>query len=43
LAKQLEYPFRLTAMGRYEDFRWVTYYEHHHVPLILSPAPAPGR
>jgi 2-haloacid dehalogenase len=23
-AKQLEYCFRLTAMGRYEDFRWVT-------------------
>jgi 2-haloacid dehalogenase len=23
-AKQLEYSFRLTAMGRYEDFRWVT-------------------
>ncbi|HEY7276202.1 MAG TPA: haloacid dehalogenase type II, partial [Trebonia sp.] len=22
--KQLEYSFRLTAMGRYEDFRWVT-------------------
>ena len=22
--KQLEYTFRLTAMGRYEDFRWVT-------------------
>jgi 2-haloacid dehalogenase len=22
--KQLEYAFRLTAMGRYEDFRWVT-------------------
>ena len=23
-AKQLEYSFRLTAMGLYEDFRWVT-------------------
>jgi 2-haloacid dehalogenase len=23
-SKQLEYSFRLTAMGRYEDFRWVT-------------------
>jgi 2-haloacid dehalogenase len=23
--KQLEYSFRLTAMGRYEDFRWVTF------------------
>jgi len=23
-AKQLEYSFRLTAMGRYQDFRWVT-------------------
>jgi 2-haloacid dehalogenase len=23
-AKQLEYSFRLTAMGHYEDFRWVT-------------------
>jgi len=23
-AEQLEYSFRLTAMGRYEDFRWVT-------------------
>jgi 2-haloacid dehalogenase len=23
-AKQLEYSFRLTAMGRYEDFSWVT-------------------
>lgn len=23
-AKQLEYSFRLTAMGRYEDYRWVT-------------------
>jgi len=23
-AKQLEYSFRLTAMGRYEDFPWVT-------------------
>ena len=23
-AKQLEYSFRLTAMGMYEDFRWVT-------------------
>lgn len=23
-AKQLEYSFRLTAMGRYEDFRWLT-------------------
>ena len=23
-AKQLEYSFRLTAMGSYEDFRWVT-------------------
>jgi 2-haloacid dehalogenase len=23
-AKQLEYSFRLTAMGRYEDFHWVT-------------------
>jgi 2-haloacid dehalogenase len=22
--KQLEYSFRLTAMGRYEEFRWVT-------------------
>ena len=22
--KQLEYSFRLTAMSRYEDFRWVT-------------------
>ncbi len=22
--KQLEYSFRLTAMGRYQDFRWVT-------------------
>ena len=22
--KQLEYSFRLTAMGQYEDFRWVT-------------------
>jgi 2-haloacid dehalogenase len=22
--KQLEYSFRLTAMGHYEDFRWVT-------------------
>lgn len=22
--KQLEYSFRLTAMGRYEDFGWVT-------------------
>ena len=22
--KQLEYSFRLTAMGRYEDFAWVT-------------------
>lgn len=25
--KQREYSFRLTAMGWYEDFRWVTYYE----------------
>jgi len=24
-AKQLEYSFRLTAMGRYEDFGWVTF------------------
>jgi 2-haloacid dehalogenase len=23
-AKQLEYSFRLTAMGQYQDFRWVT-------------------
>lgn len=23
-SKQLEYSFRLTAMGQYEDFRWVT-------------------
>jgi 2-haloacid dehalogenase len=23
--KQLEYSFRLTAMGQYEDFRWVTF------------------
>ena len=31
--KQLEYSFRLTAMGHYEDFRWVT---SHALDFALS-------
>ena len=35
-AKQLEYSFRLTAMGRYEDFRWVTARALDRLPAALG-------
>ena len=34
--RQLEYSFRLTAMNRYEDFRWVTERSLHDVLTLLA-------
>jgi len=37
--KQLEYSFRLTAMGRYEDFGWVTAHALGFAPAVGARLP----